>query len=440
MKPVSVFKAGESLNTPTPWFSYILITAIFLGVSNQWSMSDASSMYESQLISVASGDRIRRLLIPILGLFGFLDLIRPRRRRPILHGMLSLWIVSFVGWAVLSLFWADYLGLPVRRGIVFLALGLCALSIATRVSIRDVGWLMFLSSGTFLLASIIWELKSGRFDNLGPGYRFSGTFVSNLQGINCFFVSFSSMFLGDSSRKRRTSFYVAAIVGFGFLLLTKSRTGFAAALLAILAYKALIWKGSRRVKMTYWIIFILMVLLLLFGEDFLQAMSGGVSLGRGVEGGGATLNGRIPLWTECLRYWLERPLLGYGFNGFWTVDRMADVSSLQRWSIGSGHSIYIDVLLELGAVGLFLFIGVLALAVRKALQLLVKCGDVGFAFVFGFLVFVAAEGLMESQFLTPSYIAFMVMVFLAHLGFSKETNLEGRDRGFGQGERGVKGV
>jgi len=282
---------------------------------------------------------------------------------------------------------------------------------------------MLLSSGTFLVISLVWELRTGRFQIFGPDYRFSGTLVSNLQAINCFFVCLSAMYLADSSRRGRLLLYGVSIIGLGFVILTRSRSGFAAAVIALLAYKAVIWKGSRRVRLVYWIVLGFMVLFLLFGDTLFSTLSGGFTLGRSVDESGATLNGRIPLWTECLRYWSQRPMLGYGFNGFWNVERIVDVTSSQGWPIASAHSIYVDTLLELGPVGLCLFTGLVVFSMLKALRLLAVHGDIQYGFVFGFLVFFASEGLMESQFLTPNYVAYMAMVFFAHLGFSRRASL-----------------
>jgi O-antigen ligase len=172
-------------------------------------------------------------------------------------------------------------------------------------------------------------------------------------------------------------------------------------------------------RLLFPVVFLLSFLFLLFGDDVLSKIWRGFSLGRGYGEGTATLNGRIPLWTECLRYAGERLYTGHGFSSFWTPKRISEISNSQGWTLGSGHSIYIDILLDLGIVGAALLLLVLLTGVAVAWRRYNRTDDAGFAFCVGVLAFVLFEGIMESQFLMPGYLAFMVMVVLSNLGFAK---------------------
>lgn len=70
-----------------------------------------------------------------------------------------------------------------------------------------------------------------------------------------------------------------------------------------------------------------------------------------------TLTGRTLIWREAWELVVQRPLLGYGYGAFW-VDGSEAASRLQeavRWSTPTAHNGYLDLLLELGVVGLTLF-------------------------------------------------------------------------------------
>ncbi|MEM9399518.1 MAG: O-antigen ligase family protein [Verrucomicrobiota bacterium] len=79
-------------------------------------------------------------------------------------------------------------------------------------------------------------------------------------------------------------------------------------------------------------------------------------LGKNLE-----FNGRIPVWTLAIQKGLERPLLGYGYVGFWTSDESLSILN-STWALsasgGEGrfhaHNGFIDVFLQLGFVGLLL--------------------------------------------------------------------------------------
>ena len=74
----------------------------------------------------------------------------------------------------------------------------------------------------------------------------------------------------------------------------------------------------------------------------------------------STLTGRTGVWAELLPVALQRPIVGHGFGGFWTYQT--------RWftySIGSAHSGYLDLLLNIGFVGLLIFSMFLLSSCRK---------------------------------------------------------------------------
>jgi len=66
-----------------------------------------------------------------------------------------------------------------------------------------------------------------------------------------------------------------------------------------------------------------------------------------------TLTDRTQLWASLLPVAMERPILGRGVGGFWTSRTKTE------FMVSEGHSGYLDVLLNLGFVGIFLVSGFL---------------------------------------------------------------------------------
>ena len=87
---------------------------------------------------------------------------------------------------------------------------------------------------------------------------------------------------------------------------------------------------------------------------------------------GTDLNGRVPLWNLCIIEALKRPILGYGYYGFWSTDLGLGIAYRTSWMNSAlydttfwnpgeifpwhAHSGVIQVFLDLGMVGLALLL------------------------------------------------------------------------------------
>ncbi len=249
------------------------------------------------------------------------------------------------------------------------------------------------------------------------GYRFAGTQGANAQAINCAILVISGVIFGDSSETKKRLLYFGSSVGFLFLILTKSRTSFAAAVVSLVVYKMIFTRSSRMKFVVYAAALLLAVSFLVLGDSAAPIIGSGVNLGRNTEGL-ANLNGRVWLWEECRGYAAERKWLGYGFNGFWTEEHIVEVSESQGWALGEAHSVFFDVLLELGLIR-ELYILILFGAFIRSFYMSKMMKGSGFGFSFCFLIFYIFNGSLESTMIHPGFVSFLVMVVLT-LIFSGE--------------------
>jgi O-antigen ligase len=75
------------------------------------------------------------------------------------------------------------------------------------------------------------------------------------------------------------------------------------------------------------------------------------------------LTTRVPMWRDLIAM-VKNPVTGFGYEGFWMGDRRLVV--LERWGIaGQAHNGYLQVYLDLGAVGLFVLSGWILSGFRK---------------------------------------------------------------------------
>jgi O-antigen ligase len=82
-----------------------------------------------------------------------------------------------------------------------------------------------------------------------------------------------------------------------------------------------------------------------------------------------TLTGRTDIWAAILRQAVAHPWLGFGYAAFWekTSAPAAFVRAETGWDVPSAHNGWLDVLVQLGAIGVVLCALLLAAAYILAL-------------------------------------------------------------------------
>ena len=212
-----------------------------------------------------------------------------------------------------------------------------------------------LTSG-FLLWGVLAECMYGTFLR-GPNYAFGGTLHPNNQAINCaaLCLASASLYCGAKDWSRRL-WVVMFMVGFLLLLLSGSRTTTFAFLVAMGVFWVM---GASRPAM-FWVAGGLITFAACFAVYTVsnesrssQAMLEVVKMGREQEEEDiASLTGRIPIWAEVVKDIAKRPLLGYGNGAFWTPSRVREYSYIHHWEFNHAHSVYLETMLNIGAIGL----------------------------------------------------------------------------------------
>jgi len=405
-----------------PWLIFLFLAAVFFLVQHDLAYSkrgtdNFSSSEDDVTAAVAEGSLTRRITLLSLGLFAVVSLIRHRANcRLRISGPLGWFLLSFTAWAFASPLWAEDMALTLRRLPIFGIFCIAAVAIARRLSIREIILWTFFSSALFLAIGVLAEVFLGMFRPFASGYRFAGTLHPNAQGINCALLILSGMAAADIEKHKRTIFRVCALLGLVFLVLTASRTAFAAAILSLAVYFAL--ECSRRAKfvLAYALSIAFCVLLLVLGNALLPDLKSAAMLGRDDSTVGS-LNGRAGIWDDVGYYIDRRPILGYGYAGFWTPAHMSEISEKEKWGVPDGHSAYLDYLLTLGAVGLTAFALLLFAGIVRAFRFYSLSRNSVFAFFAAFLVFCALDGLLESAIVEPSLLMFLGIVVLTQLAF-----------------------
>jgi exopolysaccharide production protein ExoQ len=139
-----------------------------------------------------------------------------------------------------------------------------------------------------------------------------------------------------------------------------SATSITALGVGLLIYGGLSFLRKKGKILGMGVITVSVTILIIFG--IVSFFYGGSTVGFYASSAGrdATLTGRTDVWAALLPVAMQRPVLGHGFGSFWTQ------TTRERFNIPSAHNGYLDVLLELGLVGLFLVSMFLVSSGRKA--------------------------------------------------------------------------
>ncbi len=124
----------------------------------------------------------------------------------------------------------------------------------------------------------------------------------------------------------------------------------------------------------------------------------------------ATLTGRIPLWEEVDAMIAQRPVLGWGYEAFWSEANPAawSIWASVGWNAPHAHNGFRDTLLGLGLVGFVLLVCVILRGLRHGTALLSRPGGSDWLWANVFVSTFVLLNLTESTFLSSNDFFFVV--------------------------------
>ena len=405
---------------------YLPLSTIELeDLSSGVSADERLLSFETLSSSIKDGDPKRQIALGLFGLFGFVSLFGKHASPLRINGVLGWLVLFYLAWSFVSILWASDPALTFRRLVILVLSCLGVLAVVRRFRFEDLIRFTFLSTSIYLLIGLAVEITYGRFHPFSATYRFAGTFHPNYQGLNCTLLLLAAIFLAKTVKRGALFYHATALTGFIFLVFTKSRTSLGCAICALLLYWFLTLSASRKLLMAFGAGWCVSLILLLYSDVILLHNWEILSFGR--EGADIkTFTGRIPLWEECLKHFIEQPLLGYGYQGFWTPKHVDAISYRIGWPPYASHSVYIDLLLGLGIIGMLAYVMIYCFALVRAHRCFRGSSYAGYAFIAAMLVFCLLNGFLETTLLNPNQLTFLSMAALALLAFS--TPVAGRMR------------
>jgi len=122
-----------------------------------------------------------------------------------------------------------------------------------------------------------------------------------------------------------------------------------------------------------------------------------------------TLNVRTPIWSSYLAGWTNAPISGIGGNGITAAISTGEV----LLGATQGHSLFIDHLLRYGAIGTFVVILVVAIAVVILLRAGMRGFAVGASIMATSIVDGISEDLVDWRYLSSALVPIVLAAMLA---------------------------
>jgi exopolysaccharide production protein ExoQ len=215
----------------------------------------------------------------------------------------------------------------------------------------------------------------------------------------------------------------ALVFAFVLLFLSNSKTGLLMFFLSL--YFMPLYKIFRQGKHRGYWLYITLTIYISIGVLLALNLETIVvdGLGKNLE-----FNGRLPVWQLAIKSGLERPWLGYGYNGFWT-SKVSDHIIANTWAMASegfrnrdvtfhSHNGYIDLFLQLGVVGLILFAMSLFCFFKRIIYLLFLTRKIEY-FCFFILIIIHLLNISEgSRILTNR------LIWTLHIGITWSCSME----------------
>jgi O-antigen ligase len=324
-----------------------------------------------------------------------------------------LWILTLI--ILLSFIWSGDIQLTLKSSREVWQMTSFSLYFATRFSLKEQVRLIACTFAIGALLSIVGALilpsvAIHQLDHPGAWrgiYEYKNTFGSMM------IISSLAFFCLPIDKPQHRLYKWAGIsLSLTMILLSTSKTSLVVYFLIILIlifYRNFRWRGKITVVFLDLGVLILACVGTLVISYWVDIITG---LGRD-----PTLTGRTILWGVILFRLNERPWLGFGRDVYWTpagkYAREAGQALGNGFIAPHAHNGFIDFALEVGFIGLSLFLLSYAIAFGRALKRAYATNNSEDLWPFAFLIFLAMNNMTESYLLRHANIYWVLYVSTA---------------------------
>jgi O-antigen ligase len=343
-------------------------------------------------VSVEEGSPLDALVFLVLIVAGIAVL---NKRRVRLSEVLrhNRYLTFFFAFCILSILWSDFPFVAIKRLFKDMGHPIMVLILMTEPDPEEAVIRLVKRSAFVIVPLSVLFIKY--YPELGRGYSewtgapsyYGVTLGKNTLGLDCFILgTFFFWYLLRTWRMERSNerrneliliFVFLAMLGWLFHM-AQSSTSLVSCLVAI---ATIVFLNFRWVKPRYIGLYLVVAVVVgIVAEGVFGVYSNVLHL----LGRNATLTDRTYIWGDLLAM-NTNPLIGVGFESFWLGDRIKPLWDKWNWHPNEAHNGYLEIYLDLGLIGLALFIGLFVSCYQRARWDLIHNVDWG-RFRFAFLL------------------------------------------------------
>ncbi len=353
---------------------------------------------------------IRQLLLVNYGISFFLIL---RRWKYVVQRLFTNpFILLILGLVMCSVLWSAQPNLTQTRAIALLGTTLFGIYFGTRFSPKEQLNILAITFGIILFLSLAFVIalpQYGRMSGIHAG-AWRGIFIHK-NPFGQVMVLSSLIFLSLSSRKGRTVWMPRlglAVSAFMIIMSASSSSliNFVTLILISMVIKIALWPERVMIPVVC-LLGAIGCFTSLFLVEILELVVGSV-------GKDLTLTGRSDIWPIVIRQGLERPILGYGYSGFWGDWNSpgAAVWKDYGWLAPNAHNGFIDLWIQLGFVGAAIFLACLLQMFMRSFQLSKHAEPSLYLWSVIYLVFTCLINSTESSLMVNNSLNWVLFVSL----------------------------
>jgi exopolysaccharide production protein ExoQ len=267
------------------------------------------------------------------------------------------WTIGLLmGIALASLMWSSIPKITQVRSIALVGTSLFGLYLASRYTIRQQLKLLGWSFAIIVMMSFLFAFLIPKFGIMSSGVHagaWRGIYVhKNMLGKMMTIGATVFLLLAMDAKTNHWMPWLGVALSVILLFLSKSSSsiGNSLTIFALIpVYNTLRW--------SYHLMVPAMIAVISIGSIISLWLSANAKILLESIGKDVTLSGRADMWPFIIEMIQKQPWLGYGYNGFWNDwdSPGAYVWYAAKWTPPNSHNGFLDLWLELGFVGIFIF-------------------------------------------------------------------------------------
>lgn len=416
--------ANDKPATPTLLERTYFVLALCLLCATPWvigrqeqQLNTASTVYVS-----GEGDPAKQAVFLVVYAAGAMLLLTRVRLRQILF--LGTPLVLLAIWCLASTFWSVNPEGTARRLVALygtIAIGVYA---GVRFDLREFLRLFTIAGAALLVVSVV---VGAAFPGQGldPEGRLRGVFshknfLSSICGITVLAVLVRLGLKVDSNRSMKAWLVLLGLLAVFCLVLSKSNGPVPALIAAVVAL--FLVHLARTSDGRFRAVLPLALIGAGVGAFVVVPLVGGAE----VLGKSSDLSGRTDIWQFAATMIERSPWFGYGYKVFWLGESApaAEFWKASRNFVPHAHDGYLELTLDVGLIGLALYLSAVVSLAAKTTRILQRQGDTLFFWVVGYLVFYLIVNIGEIRLWEandPHTILFIYVVVRTNIEYSSMT-------------------